>query len=228
MSNELKTKQKNRFMLLHKLYDVTGGVAERKIIDIAALGVELGMSKDLAFDTFEYLKGEGLVKWMTLGGGGAITHWGLKEVEDALDEKPTAHFPANIVVLTNSPNSSIVTGNVTTNFDQRGQTVSYQYNAAGNINVNGVQDVADLIEQLGLLKVELQRAHNAELVDDLTESRIKNLILEALEESKKPHPEKVAVIGYLKRGAELLSAISATSELATAFTGLCERVNLHL
>jgi hypothetical protein len=215
MRTTLEKKQKNRFCLLHKLYDLTGGVAERHLIDIREVGQELGMTADEALETFEYLKGEGLVKWMALGGQGTITHWGIKEVEDALSEKPTAHFPANIVILTNSPGASITTGTThNTTFDQRGQTVTHQYNAAGNINVGAIHSREDFVAQLGLLKAELKKASDASLIDELTESRLKTLILEALAESKKSQPEKSSVVSYLNKAAEGISTISGVTELA--------------
>lgn len=223
MSTVLEKKQKNRFLLLHKLYELTDGVAERHVIDIREVGVELGLTADTALDTFEYLKGEGLVKWMALGGQGTITHWGIKEVEDALSEKQTAHFPANIVILANSPGASIMTGPVTnTTFDQRGQTVNYQYNAAGNVNIGSVHSRDDFVAQLDQLKAELKKVGEAKLLDELTESRLKTLILEAITESKKAQPEKSTVVDYLKRAGEAISGIASVAELAGGIATACE------
>jgi hypothetical protein len=158
MNTSLEEKRKNRFLLLYKLYEKTDGVAEQHLIDIREVGKELGMEADVALNAFGYLKDEGLTKWMALGGLGTITHWGIKEVEDAKDHKPTAHFPANIMIILNSPGANVVSGsanninNIYYKFDQRGQRVNYQYNAAGDINVEAVKNYDDLISQLDLLK----------------------------------------------------------------------------
>ena len=39
-------------------------------------------------------------------------------------------------------------------FDQRGQRVTYQYNAAGDINFGAVQNRMDLVGELGKLQRE--------------------------------------------------------------------------
>jgi len=222
----LDEKRKSRFLLLHKLYELTNGVAERHLIDIREVGEEIGIGADVALEAFEYLKSEGLTKWMALGGVGTITHWGIKEVEDALDRKPTSHFPANIVILTNSPGASVVSGspNQSTIFDQRGQQVNYQYNAAGNINFGTVQNSADLVSQLDLLKQELSNARNGQAISELTESKAKTPLLEAIEEAKKPAPDKRSLLSYLGQVKDCLKGISAISGIVDAVTKAYEWV----
>lgn len=218
MSEILLQKQKSRFILLHRLYELTDGLAERHSIDIRAVGGQLGMTADLALNTFEYLKGEGLVKWMALGGYGTITHWGIKEVEDALVQKPTAHFPANIIILTNSPGATVSTGPSNTSstvFDQRYQHVKYQYNAAGSINFDAATSQDDLIKILDLLKTELKRAVDTQNIDELLESKIRTSILEAIAEAKKAQPEKTSLLAFLKQASESISGIESVTELAS-------------
>ncbi len=50
-------------------------------------------------------------------------------------------------------------------FDQQGQQVNYQYNAAGNINLGSVQNQAQLANQLEKLKAELSAAAEAQVID---------------------------------------------------------------
>lgn len=216
----LDEKRKSRFLLLHKLYELTNGVAERHLIDIRELGKEIGIGTDVALEAFEYLKGEGLTKWMALGGVGTITHWGIKEVEDALDHKPTSHFPANIVILTNSPGASVISGspNQSTIFDQRGQQVTYQYNAAGNINFGSIQNSADLVAQLDLLKQELAKARDGQVISELVESKAKTPLLEAIEEAKKPTPDKTSMLSYLGQVKDCLKEVSAIGGIVDAIT----------
>lgn len=224
MNTSLEEKRRNRFLLLHKLYEKTSGVAERHLINIREVGKELGMEADVALNAFEYLKDEGLTKWMALGGEGTITHWGLKEVEDALDHKPTAHFPANIVILSNSPGANVVSGSGhklntrSSVFDQRGQRVNYQYNAAGNINLGAVQNYADLISQLDLLKQELTKARKGQAISELIESKAKTQLLEAIEEAEKPEPDKKSLLTYLGQAKDCLKDIQAIVGIVEAIT----------
>jgi hypothetical protein len=108
--SSLDEKQRNRFALLQKLYDLTGGVSERHSLDIRAVGHEIGLDPETALNTFQYLNDEGLAKWMAIGGFGMIAHFGVKEVEEARREWPTPHFPANIITITGSPGAQVVTG----------------------------------------------------------------------------------------------------------------------
>ncbi len=223
MSTSLEEKRKNRFLLLHQLYEMSKGVAEKHIIDIRKAGEKIGMGADVALDTFEYLKGEGLTKWMTLGGGGSITHWGIKEVEDALDQKPTAHFPANIVILSNSPGANVVSGSGNqfspgaSIIDQRGQQVRYQYNAAGNISFGTVQNSDDLISQLDLLKQELVKAREKQAITELTESKARTPLLQAIEEAKRPQPDKISLLSYLAQAKDCLKDIAEVNGIVEAF-----------
>lgn len=234
MSTSLEEKRKNRFLLLRKLYEMTNGVPEQHLIDIRKVGEEIGIGADVALDTFDYLKGEGLTKWMALGGVGTITHWGIKEVEDALDHKLTAHFPANIVILANSPGANVVTGSGhqfspgASIFDQRAQQVNYQYNAAGNINFGTVQNISDLVSQLDLLKQELINAREAKAINELTESKAKIPLLEAIEEAKKPEPNKKSLLAYLRQAKDCMQDIGAISGIVETVTNAYEWIGSNL
>jgi hypothetical protein len=47
----------------------------------------------------QYLVDEGLLEWAALGGLMAITHWGIKEIEEAIaaPDKATEHFPPLVI-----------------------------------------------------------------------------------------------------------------------------------
>ncbi|MGV7209882.1 hypothetical protein ACLB1G_18735 [Oxalobacteraceae bacterium A2-2] len=87
---------KNRFRILHKLYQLTGGVAGRQLIDIPELAAELAMPVQVALETFVYLKNEDLTVWTGFGGKGTITPMGVREVERALSNKRMGYFPTDI------------------------------------------------------------------------------------------------------------------------------------
>jgi hypothetical protein len=92
MSNILEERQKNRWLLLYKIYEVTKEIPENSNVNIYSVGEQLGWNRKEIEAAFEYLQGEGLLKGITVGGGIKLTSQGIKEVEDYPD-KPTLHFP---------------------------------------------------------------------------------------------------------------------------------------
>lgn len=92
----MSPKFKNSFRVLRKLHEITGGVAEKHLIDIFEVGKELGMTELATLDTFIYLERERLVKWTALGGVVSITPQGIQEIEGAMAGKRTAYFPLGI------------------------------------------------------------------------------------------------------------------------------------
>jgi hypothetical protein len=98
MTTILEERQKNRWLMLHKVYELTGGLSEKYIINMYAVGEQLGWTREKTEAAFDYLRGEGLLKIMTFGGGITLTHQGVREIEEAKEspEKPTLHFPPHI------------------------------------------------------------------------------------------------------------------------------------
>lgn len=88
--------------MLRKFYEITRGHAGHYNINLWEVGKDLGLDRDTTAATYDYLRGEGLLKSMTIGGGATITHEGVKEVENAEEnpQEPTMHFPAFIVNIT--------------------------------------------------------------------------------------------------------------------------------
>ncbi len=103
MTDRIDIKTRLRFLLLHKIYEITGGVAERHALDIKQIGDDMGVGPYVALETFDFLRAEGLGKWVAAGYKGTITALGLEEIQDALNQKRSVHFPANIIALANSP-----------------------------------------------------------------------------------------------------------------------------
>lgn len=87
-----KLKQ-DRFKFLHKVYEVVEG-KRGYILDGWEVGKELGFEREYSTNIFYYLNEEGLVEPMGSGIRLAITHSGIKEIEEALSEptEPTEHF----------------------------------------------------------------------------------------------------------------------------------------
>ena len=98
-SQEIQEMRKKRFVFLRKCYEVSEESTLR-IFGMWELGEELGFDAKLTGVVTEYLSGEGLIKYATMGGGISITHRGIVEIEQALGDpdEPTDHFPALNVI----------------------------------------------------------------------------------------------------------------------------------
>jgi hypothetical protein len=94
----LMKRSENRYRFLRGLYDVTGG-AENRFANMWELGEELGLSREETSDAVDYLKGEYLLEPKTLGGGIAITHAGVREVEATIEnpDEATEHFSVQVI-----------------------------------------------------------------------------------------------------------------------------------
>jgi hypothetical protein len=113
-------------------------------------------------------------------------------------------------------------------FDQRGQHVNYQYNAAGNINFGAVQNSYDLAAELEKLEAELTQARDQQAVDRLTAAKAATPLLEAAEEAKKPEPDKRSLLSYLDTAKDCLKGVAAVGGIVEAVTKACEWVEKML
>ena len=86
-----------RFAYLRAVYDAADG-NERAMVPMREIGESLGFDYSQSDTIVTYLDGEGLLKWAAFGLV-SLTHWGLKEVEEALSrpDEPTEHFPAYVI-----------------------------------------------------------------------------------------------------------------------------------
>lgn len=94
MTNILEERQKDRWLLLQKIYETTKEISESSNVNVYRVGERLGWEREKTEAAFEYLQGEGLIKGVTVGGGLKLTHQGIREVEEAKEypDKPTLHF----------------------------------------------------------------------------------------------------------------------------------------
>lgn len=101
-------------------------------------------------------------------------------------------------------------------FDQRGQQVVYQYNAAGNINIEAVQNKNDLVEELDKLRLEVERAKEAETIDQDVAVEAEYHILQASKEAGKENPDKGSFSKHIGKAKALLGDAAAAAGLVTA------------
>lgn len=109
----LTKKKSDRFRFLNRLYEMTDGNTSN-IVSMWDVGDTAQLSRNEAENVVNYLVGEHLLEHRTLGGGIAITHHGIVEVERALStpESPTHYFPpvVNIVNVQSMIGSQIQQG----------------------------------------------------------------------------------------------------------------------
>ena len=122
--------ERQRFAFLKELYDRSGGDS---LPDCPAkdIGQKLGFDQAVTEKTHRYLKAEGLLEYQGMGPQVAITHQGIKEIEQALKQPAigTDHFPANIIIVGQMTDSQISQAGATAT-----QTLEY------TAEKHGVQD----------------------------------------------------------------------------------------
>ncbi|MGL6420208.1 hypothetical protein ACSZMW_21690 [Aeromonas allosaccharophila] len=177
MNEMLKRKQKQRIEYLNKIYEMADGSME-KYLNGAEVGSKVGFSNGdeaLIRDITNYLEGEGLIEVRRVIGGfpGSVrlTHYGIKEIEDALEnpDKPTQHFmPINILNVGQMIGSNI----------QQGVTNS---NQSLSISSDFIIEVQKFISELSHSMDQLSLNE-----DELNELKAECSTLQAQIESPKP------------------------------------------
>jgi hypothetical protein len=133
-------KRRQRLQFLHELYRLTKG-SESVIVDMRNVGATYNFDDDTTISITQYLEGEGLLKFVALGGIIGITHRGIVEVEEAItnEDKPTEHFPparsVNIIQIHQMSNSQI---------QQNSSYSSQSY----SLDAKNIQTLKDIIQEL--------------------------------------------------------------------------------
>jgi len=111
----------------------------------------------------------------------------------------------------------------TTVFDQRGQKVIYQYNAAGDINFGAVQNRVDVVAELEKLRAELDKAIEAEILDEDAALDAEYQLKKAVQQAKKPEPDKKTVLDHLSQAKNIIVGVAATVGAATGLVTALEK-----
>jgi hypothetical protein len=120
LSPDIERERLNRARFLKLLFEKSGG-DEYKWISMWNLGTELGLDKETTSRITQYLDGEHLLVYRALGGTIGITHWGIKEMEQAISNPNvrTQHFPPLVNIIQ-------VSGNIAGSQIQQGTQASQQ------------------------------------------------------------------------------------------------------
>ena len=111
-------------------------------------------------------------------------------------------------------------------FDQRGQQVTYQYNAAGDINIGAVQDRADLARELSKLGGEVEKAAAAGSIDKEVATDAKYQVDKAAQQAEKPAPDKDVIVKHLTTASDLVKEVGAAAGLATGLLQAIDKVRV--
>ncbi len=108
-------------------------------------------------------------------------------------------------------------------FDQRNQTVTYQYNAAGNIDIGAIQNKLELTNELRKLQGELTTAIEHKALDNDSAIDAEYQLKKAVSQAEKIAPEKPVLIKHLSKAKELVSGVSG---LAGAIGQAIEKISV--
>jgi hypothetical protein len=109
-------------------------------------------------------------------------------------------------------------------FDMRGQRVTNQYNAGRDMNFGAVQTPLDLIAELEKLNGQFMQAKEAAVLSEETATDTQYQVTKAIQQAKKPDPDKKTIVDHLTTAKALLDNITAASGLVTALVGAVEVV----
>ena len=140
----------DRLKFLNALYELSGA-DEHKYFSMWEIGKSLKLDRDQTSRITQYLYGEGMMEYRALGGIIGITHYGIREVEEAksIPDQPTYHFPAvNVINIGSMVNSAI----------QQASPDATQALQAGDTRTDGILEVVDqvkgVLDRLGLRPAE--------------------------------------------------------------------------
>ena len=101
-------------------------------------------------------------------------------------------------------------------FDQRKQTVNYQYNATGNINFSNVQNHTDAIAELEKLYSDVEQSIQSGILDEGVSLDIEYRLKKAILQAKKAEPDKKTILEHLNEAKSLIEGVAAATGLVTA------------
>lgn len=113
-------------------------------------------------------------------------------------------------------------GGTMTVFDQRGQHVEYQYNAAGNINIEQIQSLDALEKEIGKLRDEIDRAKQLGAVPEQAAVEAQYHLLTAAKEAASKQPNKSTLLENIGKAKEVLKDISSVAGLVATLIKLAE------
>lgn len=109
-------------------------------------------------------------------------------------------------------------------FDQRGQTVTYQYNANGSINFGMVQNRVDVVSELKKLHSEVIDATANGAIEAEVSNEVKYLLDKAMTQAQKPDPDKKTIMDHLAEAKNLMAGLVSVAGLVKGISEAIETV----
>ena len=109
-------------------------------------------------------------------------------------------------------------------FDQRGQKVTYQYNAAGNIKFSSVTNETELSVELQKLLDEVTRAVRSGAVDAEIGADVEAKVKKTVIQSQKSDPNKQTILDNINGAKALIEGVTSAAGLVNGFVQAIETI----
>lgn len=189
----LEQKKQNRYLFLELLYKDSNGNTGA-MFNMWEVGEELKINRNETQLIVDYLTGENLIEPRALGGGIVLTHWGVKEVEEALQnpDKPTEHFlPINIINIGSMHNSTLQQATANS-------TINFHFDSKKIADLDGVISSIKKIQDTLYISIDLHK----ELVSEIQTLEI---------QSQSPRPKNIIITESLKTIKTLLESVGGNA-----------------
>jgi len=208
--SDLNQKKKNRFLFLKSLYDTSNGSTDA-VFDMHEVGSELLFDSEETSKIVDYLINESLIHPFGLGGTIQLTHWGLKEVEEAMENpsEPTSHFlPINIVNIGSMTNSTL-------------QQATHNSSITVTIDQGKLNDLSNILASLKSIQNTLDTSI------DLHKELISEIETIASQE-KSPKPKSVIITESLKTIKSILEKITVNAATPAVIDQITHFLTNHI
>jgi hypothetical protein len=148
----LEQKKKNRFLVLNKMYELSDGSSNICFLP-EELGEILGFSEEQTENILDYLQKERLVEHWGKLGPYVISHFGIKEVEEAKEnpEQSTEFFPPINVIQNYGTITGLLQGNshssLTINFASENKEALNEIISSLNILKDSIQLIPEMMDE---------------------------------------------------------------------------------
>ncbi|MGR3309885.1 MAG: hypothetical protein ACUZ77_03840 [Candidatus Brocadiales bacterium] len=206
---DIEEMKKKRFQFLKKLYEMTEGDRYKSFVKYQ-IGEGLDFDKELTDKITQYLNGEELINFPVIGGYVAISHEGIREVEEALSnpDEPTSHFPPiNIIYVGTMTNSQI-------------QLNSPEATQIVTIDGDKLEELKDLIQSLreSINQLNLQPQQKSDFQAEIQ-------TIEAQTSSSKPKASSITeCLGSIRRILEGATGSVLASDLLSKIVTFLEMI----
>jgi hypothetical protein len=186
---DISKKKQDRFKFLNRIYEVSDG-RTGYMINGETIGKEFGFDRGYSTAIYYYLNDEGLTEPMGSGIYLSLTHYGIKQIEEALSEpnEPTEYFPPMNIINIGKMQGGVV---------QQG---------TGNSNINITSN--ETINNLNQYLDKLNKFADKYLKNDSLQQEIRADVNTIKQQLKSPKPKKTIIKASIQSVKEILIGAS--------------------